>query len=89
VLDIPLLYETGGELACDAVAVVSAPADVQRQRVLSRGLTEAEFQMILSRQVPDAQKRARADFVIRSDSIESARQQVADLLAKLRRTTNA
>jgi dephospho-CoA kinase len=65
VLDIPLLYETGGEARCDAVAVVSAPADVQRARVLARpGMTEAAFAAILARQTPDAEKRARADYVI-------------------------
>ncbi len=65
VLDIPLLYETAGEARCDAVAVVSAPPDVQRARVLARpGMTEAAFAAILAKQVPDADKRARADFVV-------------------------
>jgi dephospho-CoA kinase len=65
VLDIPLLYETGGETRCDAVAVVSAPAEVQRERVLARpGMTEAAFAAILAKQIPDAEKRARADTVI-------------------------
>ncbi|MCC9621208.1 dephospho-CoA kinase [Thalassospira sp. MA62] len=65
VLDIPLLYETGGEKRCDAVAVVSAPSFVQRQRVLSReGMTEDKFSAILSKQMPDWQKRRRADFII-------------------------
>ena len=65
VLDIPLLYETGGQGRCDAVAVVSAPADVQRARVLARpGMTEAAFAAILAKQMPDAEKRARADYVI-------------------------
>lgn len=65
VLDIPLLYETGGQSRCDAVAVVSAPADVQRARVLARpGMTEAAFDAILEKQMPDAEKRARADHVI-------------------------
>ena len=63
-LDIPLLYETGGETRCDAVVVVSAPADVQRERVLTRpGMTDAKFEAILAKQVPDADKRGRADFV--------------------------
>lgn len=67
VLDIPLLYETGGEDRCDAVAVVSAPGFVQRQRVLGRsGMTEEKMQAILARQTPDAEKRARADFVIQT-----------------------
>ncbi len=65
VLDIPLLYEAGGYAYCDYVAVVTAPAEVQRERVLSRpGMDEATFQSILARQMPDAEKRARADFII-------------------------
>ena len=65
VLDIPLLFETGGDKACDYVAVVSAPLAVQRARVLARAtMSEAEFEKILAKQVPDAEKRARADFVI-------------------------
>lgn len=65
VLDIPLLYETGGDTACDLVAVVTAPADIQRARVLERpGMTQARFEAILARQMPDAEKRAKADFVL-------------------------
>jgi dephospho-CoA kinase len=65
VLDIPLLYEAGGYAYCDYVAVVTAPAEVQRERVLSRpGMTEETFESILSRQMPDADKRAKADFII-------------------------
>jgi dephospho-CoA kinase len=65
VLDVPLLFETGGEHNCDAVVVVSAPAAVQRQRVLRRpGMTAAQLDSILARQMPDAEKRRRADFVV-------------------------
>lgn len=65
VLDVPLLYETGGDKRCDYVAVVSASASIQRDRVLARdGMTEAVFESILAKQTPDAEKRARADFII-------------------------
>lgn len=65
VLDIPLLFETGGEAICDAVAVVSAPPFVQRDRVMGRrGMTPARFQAILAKQMPDSEKRRRADFVV-------------------------
>lgn len=89
-LDVPLLYEIGLAQACDAVAVVSAPPEVQRQRVLDRGaMTEAEFQTILSRQMPDAEKRARADYIIPTTSLEAARQAVKDVLADIRRNLDA
>jgi dephospho-CoA kinase len=65
VLDVPLLFETGGERNCDATCVVSAPAFVQAARVLARpGMTAEKFQAILGQQVPDAEKRRRADFVV-------------------------
>jgi dephospho-CoA kinase len=84
VLDIPLLFEAGGTVACDAVAVVTVAPDVQRARVLARGMTAPEFELILSRQMPDAQKRARADFVIQTDTLDRARSQVAEIVATLR-----
>jgi dephospho-CoA kinase len=84
VLDIPLLYETGGEARTDAVVVVSAPADVQRERVMQRpGMTEEKFQALLAKQVPDAEKRRRADFIVDSgQGIEPARAQVRAILDK-------
>lgn len=85
VLDIPLLYETGAEGRVDAVVVVSAPESVQRERVLARpGMTEEKFAAILSRQVPDSEKRRRADHIIdTSRGLDAAREQVAALLKQL------
>jgi dephospho-CoA kinase len=82
VLDIPLLFETGGEKNCDAVVVVSAPADVQRGRVLARpGMTAERLDALLARQMPDADKRARAHFIVDSSrSYGSARAQVHGIL---------
>jgi dephospho-CoA kinase len=83
VLDIPLLFETGGDETCDAVVVVSAPPGTQRARVLERpGMTEAKFQALVAKQLPDAVKRARADFVVDSgQGLEAARAQVREILA--------
>ena len=68
VLEVPLLLETGGDAICDVVVVVSAPTDVQEGRVLNRpGMTRARLRAILARQMPDAEKRRRADFVIETD----------------------
>ena len=84
-LDIPLLYETGAEKDCDAVLVVTAAPDVQRARVLARGqMTEVQLDMILARQLPDAEKRRRAAFVIETFSLEQTRSEVRKLIAKLR-----
>lgn len=85
VLDIPLLYETGGERGVDCVVVVSAPEDVQRARVLARpGMTPAKLAAILAAQIPDAEKRARADFVVdTSEGLESARARVLAILGAL------
>ncbi len=67
VLDVPLLFETGGEALCDAVLVVTAPPFVQRRRVLARpGMTEARLRAILARQMPDREKRRRADYVVQT-----------------------
>jgi dephospho-CoA kinase len=82
VLDIPLLFETGGENRVDAVVVVSAPAEMQRARVLERGVSPERLEALLARQVPDAEKRRRADFVVdSSQGIEHARAQVHAILA--------
>jgi dephospho-CoA kinase len=82
VLDIPLLFETGSHMRCDAVVVVSATAEAQRERVLERpGMTEQKFQALLAKQVPDADKRARADFIVDSgQGFDAARAQVREIL---------
>ena len=85
VLDIPLLFETGGDKRCDAVVVVSAPPDVQRTRAFERsGMTDQKFTAFLAKQMPDADKRARADFVVdTSKGFDAAHAQVRDILARV------
>lgn len=85
VLDIPLLYETGGEGRVDAVAVVTCDPDIQRARVLARpGMTPEKFTMILSRQMPDHEKRARANYVIDTGhGLDAARQRVEEIVGAL------
>lgn len=85
VLDIPLLFETGGEGRVDKIVVVTAPAEVQRQRVLSRpGMSEDKFRSILAQQVPDAEKRAKADYVIDTGlDMEAARHAVRAIIDEL------
>jgi len=89
VIDVPLLFETGGERGCDAVVVVSAPPDVQKRRALERpGMSEEKFAALLAKQMPDAEKRRRANFIVdSSQSFDHARTQVRDILqavAKMR-----
>ena len=86
VLDIPLLFETGGHANVDAVVVASAPAEMQRERVLARpGMTPERLDAILAQQVADAEKRARANFVVdTSRGLEPAREQVAEIIATMR-----
>lgn len=83
--EIPLLFEAHGEQAFDKVVVVSAPAEVQRQRVLAReGMSEDKLEGLLARQLPDEQKRERADFIIDTgESLDETRAQVAEILACL------
>jgi dephospho-CoA kinase len=84
VMDVPLLLEAG--IACDAVVVATAPESVQRQRVLSRpGMSEARFQALLSRQMPDSEKRAAAHYLVITDKgLDHAREQVKMILADIR-----
>ena len=83
VFDVPLLFETGGDVQVDRTVVVSAPADIQRERVLARpGMTAARLDAILARQLPDADKRARADFVIdTATSLDVTRASVRRVIA--------
>jgi dephospho-CoA kinase len=85
VLDIPLLFETGGDRRCDAVVVVSAPEDVRRTRIFERpGMTAQKFAAIVANQMPDAEKRKRADFIVdTSIGFDAARAQVREILARV------
>lgn len=86
VLEIPLLFETGGEKLVDVSVVVSAPADLQRQRVLARpGMTPEKLDAILARQVPDGEKRARADFVVDTGgTLDETERQITSIVAALK-----
>jgi dephospho-CoA kinase len=86
VLDIPLLFETGGQDRVDGVAVVTCDPEIQRERVLSRpGMTVDKFEMILSRQVPDAEKRRRADYIVETgEGLDAARAAVKAIIADIR-----
>ena len=85
ILDIPLLFETGGDRRCDAVVVVSAPEEAQRARIFERpGMTEQKFAAIAANQMPDVEKRKRADFVVdTSKGFDAARAQVREILARI------
>lgn len=90
VFDIPLLFETGGDAAMDAVAVVTTDADTQRTRVLARGtMTAEQFAQILAKQMPDADKRARADYIIETDTQDHARQQVRAIIQDIKAKSHA
>ena len=89
-VDVPLLFETGSDRTVDAIAVVSTSAGLQKYRVLERpGMTEAQFEMILAKQLPDAEKRSRADFVIDTTTLDSANRDVDRILAELKGQANA
>src|SRR5882672_7515134 len=85
VVDVPLLFETGGEKRVDAVVVVTTSPEIQRERVLARGIMdEARFDAILARQLPDAEKRKRADFVVdTSHGLDPVRARIKDILAEV------
>lgn len=85
IFDIPLLFETGAETWLDSVLVVTCPPDIQAKRVLDRGtMSPEQFQMILSRQMPDSEKRARADHIIETLTLDATRAAVRNLIAELK-----
>jgi dephospho-CoA kinase len=90
VVDIPLLFEAGAEKEVDKIVVVTASSDVQRERVMARpGMTEEKFHAILARQLPDLEKRRRADFIVHTDrGMEAAREEVRAIVAALRKEEN-
>ena len=86
VFDIPLLFETGGNTAMDAVVCVSVAPDVQKERVMARGTMSVEqFEQIRAKQMPNDEKCARSDFVVVTDTLEHAREQVNDIVVKIRK----
>lgn len=88
VFDIPLLFEGGGADSMDAIVCVSAPPEIQRERVLARrDMTETQFDLIRSKQMPDEEKRKRSDYVIVTDTIEHAREQVQAVIKDIREKT--
>jgi len=90
ILDIPLLFETGSDAQMDAVVVVTAPPDVQQQRVLAReGMTQPRFDFIRTKQLPDAEKRKLADYLIETTSLEEAKMQVQKILDQIKGQINA
>ncbi|GAB5447214.1 dephospho-CoA kinase [Gymnodinialimonas sp.] len=87
VFDIPLLFETNGDAAYDATLVVTTSPEEQRRRVLARGTSEETLKNLLSRQMPDAEKRARATYVIETETLDGTREDVAHLVSKLTKDT--
>ncbi|WP_135502768.1 dephospho-CoA kinase [Roseovarius aestuariivivens] len=84
VFDIPLLFEIGADRWLDAVVCVTVAPEIQKKRVMERGtMTEAEFSAILAKQLPDADKRVKSDYVIETDTVEHAREQVQDVIADI------